>query len=406
VFELLIALGFVASALVGYVIGMAMSRNRDAAQQQNTVQLTSKLAVCENELTHLRSQYSTKEKEIETLNQRLVLEFKNIAQEIVETKGKAMSDESHKNISALLSPLKEKIESFEAKVSQSHLDAMKDNSALRQQLETLSTLNQSIGKEAQNLVNALKGNVKTQGNWGEMILEKILEKSGLERDREYRVQVSLLNDENRRVQPDVVVMLPDNKSIIIDSKVSLLAYELFCSTDDDAIRKSALADHVASIRNHIKILSEKRYQQLYELNSVDFVLMFVPIESAFACAVQENSDLWAEAFEKNIVIVSTSTLLATLRTVAGIWRQEKSHRNALEIARQSGDLYDKFCGFMEDLTKVGNAIGSAQRNYDEAYKKLYTGRGNVIKRLDELKRLGANASKGLPQPVLDKAEDL
>ena len=388
------------------MIGMAMSRNRDAAQQQNTVQLTSKLAVCENELTHLRSQYSTKEKEIETLNQRLVLEFKNIAQEIVETKGKAMSDESHKNISALLSPLKEKIESFEAKVSQSHLDAMKDNSALRQQLETLSTLNQSIGKEAQNLVNALKGNVKTQGNWGEMILEKILEKSGLERDREYRVQVSLLNDENRRVQPDVVVMLPDNKSIIIDSKVSLLAYELFCSTDDDAIRKSALADHVASIRNHIKILSEKRYQQLYELNSVDFVLMFVPIESAFACAVQENSDLWAEAFEKNIVIVSTSTLLATLRTVAGIWRQEKSHRNALEIARQSGDLYDKFCGFMEDLTKVGNAIGSAQRNYDEAYKKLYTGRGNVIKRLDELKRLGANASKGLPQPVLDKAEDL
>lgn len=404
-FELLIAAGLVASALVGYVVGMAMSRNRDAAQQQNTVQLTSKLAVCENELTHLRAQYSTKEKEIETLNQRLVLEFKNIAQEIVESKGRVIAEENHKNIGALLSPLKEKIESFEAKVSQSHLDAMKDNSALRQQLETLSTLNQSIGKEAQNLVNALKGSVKTQGNWGEMILEKILEKSGLERDREYRVQVSMLNDENRRVQPDVVVMLPDNKSIIIDSKVSLIAYELFCSTDDDVIRKSALVDHVASIRNHIKILSEKRYQQLYELNSVDFVLMFVPIESAFACAVQENSELWAEAFEKNIVIVSTSTLLATLRTVAGIWRQEKSHRNALEIARQSGDLYDKFCGFMEDLTKVGNAIGSAQRNYDDAYKKLHTGRGNIIKRLDDLKRLGANASKALPQPVLDKAED-
>ena len=405
-FWFFIAVAVGGSVLVGYVLGLFVSRSREMKQQQQTALLAANLAVAENELNHLRQQYQTKEKEIETLNQRLVLEFKNIAQEIVESKGKVITEESHKNISALLNPLKEKIESFEAKVSQSHLDAMKDNSALRQQLETLSNLNQAIGKEAQNLVNALKGNVKTQGNWGEMILEKILEKSGLERDREYRVQVSMLNDENRRVQPDVVVMLPDNKSIIIDSKVSLLAYELYCSTDDDAIRKNALVDHVGSMRNHIKILSEKRYQQLYELNSVDFVLMFVPIESAFAVAVQENSDLWAEAFEKNIVIVSTSTLLATLRTVAGIWRQEKSHRNALEIARQSGDLYDKFVGFTEDLTKVGNAINSAQRNYDEAYKKLHTGRGNIVKRLDDLKRLGANASKSLPQPVLDKAEDI
>ena len=399
-------MAIVGSALVGYVIGMSLSRRSDASQQQNLVTLTSKLAVCENELNHLRSQYQSKQLEIETLNQRLVLEFKNIAQEIVENKGRVITEESHKNISALLNPLKEKIESFEAKVSQSHLDAMKDNSALRQQLETLSTLNVSIGKEAQNLVNALKGNTKTQGNWGEMILEKILEKSGLERDREYRVQVSMLNDDNRRVQPDVVVMLPDNKSIVIDSKVSLIAYELCCSTDDDTTRKNALVDHVASLRNHIKILSEKRYERLYELNSVDFVLMFVPIESAFALAVQENNELWAEAFEKNIVIVSTSTLLATLRTVAGIWRQEKSHRNALEIARQSGDVYDKFVGFMEDLQRVGNGLATAQRNYDEAYKKLYTGRGNVVKRLDELKRLGASASKALPQPVLDRAEDL
>jgi len=227
----------------------------------------------------------------------------------------------------------------------------------------------------------------------------------LQRDSEYKVQSITMNEEGRRLQPDVVVMLPENKSIVIDSKVSLYAYEQYCSSDDETLKKKFLNEHITSVRNHIRHLSDKSYHQLYGINSVDFVMMFVPVESAFALVIQESSDLWIEAFDRNIVLVSTSTLLATLRTVAMMWRQDRTNKNAHEIARLSGDMYEKFSGFMEDMLKVGRTMKSSQETYEDAMKKLYTGRGNVIRKLEDIKRLGANTTKALPQALVDRAED-
>jgi DNA recombination protein RmuC len=266
-------------------------------------------------------------------------------------------------------------------------------------------MNQQITQEAKNLTQALKGSTKTQGGWGEFILENILEKSGLVKGREYKLQEVIYSEEGKRYQPDVVVCLPENKSIIIDSKVSLLAYEKYISDEDETRKQLCLKEHILSIRNHIRNLSSKSYQSLYQLESVDFVLMFMPVEPAFALAVQGDLSLFNDAFDKNIVIVSPSTLLATLRTVASIWRQEKQNLNALEIARQSGALYDKFHGFINDLIELGKRMGSVQKTYEEAMKKLYSGRGNLVSSVEKIKALGANTTKSLPQKLLDRLED-
>ncbi len=260
-------------------------------------------------------------------------------------------------------------------------------------------------KEANNLTRALKGDSKTQGNWGEFILESILEKSGLVKDREYTIQTSIKNDEGKLLRPDVIINLPENKSMVIDSKVSLTAYEQYVSSEDDAERIKYLSDHVVSVKNHMKRLSPKEYQNLYGLQSLDFVLMFIPIEPAFAAAVQSDSNIFYEAFEKNIVIVSPTTLLATLRTISSLWKQEKQNRNAIEIAKQSGELYDKFVGFMEDLVSIGNNLKQTKDNYDKAMNKLVEGRGNLVKRVENIKQLGAKATKSLPNSLLDRAED-
>jgi DNA recombination protein RmuC len=269
----------------------------------------------------------------------------------------------------------------------------------------LKDMNQQITQEAKNLTQALKGGTKTQGSWGEFILESILEKSGLVKGREYKVQEVIYSEEGRRFQPDVIVNLPENKSVIIDSKVSLVAYEKFISGEGDIQKQLALKEHIASIKNHIKNLSSKNYQSLYQLESLDFVLMFMPIEPAFALAVQQDANLFNDAFDKNIVIVSPSTLLATLRTVASIWRAENQNRNALEIARQSGALYDKFQSLITDLIDLGKRITTLQRGYEEAMKKLHTGKGNLISSVERIKQLGANTTKSLPQQLLDRAVD-
>jgi DNA recombination protein RmuC len=276
---------------------------------------------------------------------------------------------------------------------------------LRGEIKALITLNKQISDEANNLTKALKGDVKKQGNWGEIILEKILERSGLQKGVEFEMQVSIASEEGKRMQPDTIIYLPDKKHIIIDSKVSLVAYEAFVNAHTDEEREEYLHKHVASVKKHIDELSKKNYQSLEQLNAPDFVLLFMPIESSFGLAVQADNELFNYAWERKIVIVSPSTLLATLRTIASIWKQERQTRNALEIAKQSGDLYDKFVGFVDDLLSLGKKMNEAKNFYDNAMNKLSTGKGNLVSKTEKIKELGAKASKSIPQPLLEKAKE-
>jgi DNA recombination protein RmuC len=270
----------------------------------------------------------------------------------------------------------------------------------------LHKANISIGEEAKNLTAALKGQVKTQGNWGEMILETVLEKSGLVKGREYFVQASMTTEDGRRLQPDVVINLPESRNLVIDSKVSLIAYERFFSESDEQLKEQHIKDHISSIRKHIKDLSSKNYQNLYKLHTLDFVMLFIPVEPAFIAAVDKDPELFNEAFQSNIVIVSTSTLLATLRTVASIWRLENQNKNATEIARQAADLFDKIAAHIDDLVSVGKKLDDAQTSYDAAMNKLQTGKGNIVSRVESLRKLGLKTNKQINQKVIDNSTDL
>jgi len=342
--------------------------------------------------------------ELEKLNERMTLQFKNLANEILEEKTKKFTDQNKTSMGELLNPLREKLGEFEKKVEESNKENVRMNSSLGEQLKNLKELNQQITKEAENLTNALKGNTKTQGNWGEYILESILERSGLIKGQEFIVQESTTT-EGGRLRPDVVIKLPDNKNIVIDSKVSLVAYEQAINAETAEERALNLKMHVQSIKNHIKQLSAKDYQKLYGVEGLDFVLMFIPIEPAFSTALQAESDLFNQAYEKQIVLVSPSTLLATLRTVANIWRYEYQNRNVLEIARQAGDMYDKFVNFSEDLIKLGQQMDTSKKTYSEAMNKLVDGSGNLVRRAEKLKSLGAKTSKQMNDKLLDRSED-
>lgn len=348
---------------------------------------------------NLEEKLKDQKAEVDKLQQQFAVEFKNLANEIFEEKSKKFTDQNKVNIHELLKPLGEKISQFEQKVDQTNKDGIARNAALKEQIVGLRELNQKITVEAENLTKALKGDTKTQGNWGEFILESILEKSGLEKNREYFVQESITQD-GRRFRPDVIVNLPDKKSIVIDSKVSLTAYERFVNEEDE----QHLKHHLISIRKHVKDLGEKNYQNLYKVEGLDFILMFVPIEPAFTLAVQHEPGLFNEAYSKNIVIVSPTTLIATLRTIANIWKQEFQNRNALEIARQSGALYDKFKAFADDLIKIGNTLKQTTTTYESAMNKLTNGKGNLISRAERLKELGAKASKDMDERLLDRAD--
>ncbi|KAB2917559.1 MAG: DNA recombination protein RmuC [Bacteroidetes bacterium] len=377
----------------------------DTAQKE-ALQLTAENSRMANQLQNLEEKLNNQKQEIETLQQRLAKEFENLANKIFEEKSEKFVRQNRDSLDIVLNPLKEKMEEFRKKVEDTHMENSKEQSRLGEQIRNLTELNQGMREDANRLTQALKGESKTQGNWGELILERILEKSGLTKGQEYTVQESFVNEDGRRQQPDVIIKLPDNKNLIVDSKVSLTAYERFSSAANTEEQQAWLKAHTKSIREHIKQLSDKRYQQLYEINSPDFVLMFVPIESAFAAAVQADPEIFNDAFEQNIVIVTTSTLLATLRTISSIWKQEYQNRNVLEIARQGGDLYDKFVSFTEDLIDLGKKMKAAQGAYEDSMKKLYEGRGNLIRRAETLRELGAKVSKQLDPKLVDRSDDL
>jgi len=374
-------------------------------ERTKVIELNSSLSSLKSNNNNLLDKLNEQKKELSELQEKFTKEFENLANKILEEKSSKFTAQNKENLDQILKPLSEKIKDFEKKVEEVYVSDSKERAGLIQQIKTLHELNQQMSKEAVNLTNALKGQSKTQGNWGEFILESILEKSGLVKGREYLVQESLTTESGKRYQPDVLVNLPENKTIVIDSKVSLNAYEKYSSAEDDNERAKALKEHILSIRNHIKELSSKNYQNLYQIKSLDFVLMFLPIEPAFSLAVQYDAAIFNDAFEKNIVIVSPSTLLATLRTIASIWRQENQNKNAFEIARQGGALYDKFVGFIDDLVGIGNKIDSAKDGYINAMKKLHEGSGNLVSRAEKIKKLGAKVTKSLPQSLLDRSDN-
>ena len=341
---------------------------------------------------------------LEKAREQMNAEFKLIASEIFDAKHKVFKAESKEQLGNLLSPLSDRIKDFEKRVEKSYNDESKERFSLVKEVRNLQDLNSRISKDAINLTNALKGESKTQGTWGEIILERVLERSGLEKGREYEVQVSLRNEDGKRLQPDVIVHLPEEKDVVIDSKVSLTAYERYCSADDDLDRADSLKLHLQSIRQHIKQLGEKDYHKLEGIRTLDFVLLFVPIEAAFSLAVQQDNELFTDAFQKNIVIAAPSTLLATLRTIQNIWRFEQQNKNAQEIASKAGALYDKFVNFVSDVENVGARIDSAQAAYRDAHNKLSSGKGNLIRRAEGMKELGAKVSKSLPQHLIEIPE--
>lgn len=358
----------------------------------------------ETEHKHLMERLSEQKMEMEKLQEQFKTEFKNLANEILEEKSKKFTEQNKRQLDLLLDPLGKKLEEFKKRVEDTHKEDIKGRSALEQHLKNLHDLNKQMSKEANDLTKALKGETKTQGSWGEVILQRILEKSGLTEGREYETQVAHHTEDGRRPRPDVVVHLPDEKRLIIDSKVSLKHYEQFVSAENDADRASSLKQHVSSLRAHVKNLGSKNYQQLYGGHSPDFVLMFVPIESAFGIALQKDTDLYYEAFEKNIVIVSPSTLLATLATIDSVWKQEYQNKNAMEIARRGGALYDKFVGFVESMGDIGQRIRQTQDSYVEAMSRLSTGQGSLVRQVEMLRDLGAKASKQLPGDMTEPVE--
>jgi len=366
--------------------------------------LNSELARKNTEYENLQQLNVKRDEELEKRQEELRKDFELLANKILDEKSEKFTIQNKENIKNILNPLQEKIKTFEEKVDLSQKESISMHSALKTQLEGLKDLNQQMTKEATNLTRALKGDSKMQGNWGELVLERVLEKSGLEKDREYFVQQNFSREDGSRVMPDVVLHLPDGKKMIIDSKVSLTDYERFVNAEDDD-KTIFLKAHINSIKKHIDQLSEKNYQDLYDIESPDFVLMFIPIEPAFAVVVNEDNSIYNKAFEKNIVIVTPSTLLATLRTIDSMWNNEKQQQNAIEIARQAGALYDKFEGLMTDLIGVGKKIDATKTDYNAAMNKLFEGKGNLINSVEKLKKMGAKAKKALPETILKRAEE-
>jgi len=362
---------------------------------------SQQLARDEADFGNLQEKLDAQKKEMETIQQKFTTEFENIATKILKQNTVEFSITNQKSINELLSPLKEKIQVFEKKVEDTYEKGLKDQTDLKAELKKLHDLNLKISDDANNLTKALKGDIKKQGNWGEMILERILERSGLTEGREYRKQESFAEN-NQRFQPDIVIHLPDQKHIVIDSKVSLVAYERMVNADNENDRKTFVKEHLQSVRNHIKILSEKHYQNSASFNSPDFVLLFIPIESSFSVAVQEDQELFLYAWDSKVVLVSPSTLLATLRTIASIWQQENQTKNAIEIARQSGALYDKFVAFITDIESIGKSIENTRKTYDQAANKLYLGSGNLVRRAENIRKLGAKTTKELPPERIEE----
>ena len=372
--------------------------------QQEIHQLEKEALTLEQQFAAAQEIWQQKEHFFEQQKRQNEVQFKQLAQEIIQKQGARLATENEKQLSAILSPLGQKIHEFQQRVEQSYDQEARERFSLVKEIKNLQLLNQRISDDAMSLTEALKGQNKVQGGWGEVILERILERSGLEKGREYEVQVSLNTEDGKRYQPDVIVHLPENKQIIIDSKMVLVSYLAYVEAEDDITRQQALRQHLDAIRRHMKELSAKNYHDLKGITSLDFVIMFIPIEAAYGLALQAENGLFSEAFEHNIIITGPSNLLATLRTVQNIWRNEKQSQNALEIARQAGAMYDKFAGFVQDMDDIGAKIDTLSRSHDQAMKKLSIGRGNLMSRAERLRMMGAKTNKQLTLPEDDQDE--
>jgi DNA recombination protein RmuC len=435
--SILLVFAILVSLAIGFYIGKLLTKTQSNAEKSNLDgQLTSQnqqlselkislqnlqiekqkiqaekeefailLAKKENDFDNLLERNKEQKQEVNELQEKFSKEFENLANKILEEKTQKFTEQNKENLKNILSPLQDKILHFEKKVEDTHKESIDYHAALRQQILGLREMNAQMSKETINLTKALKGDSKMQGNWGELVLERVLEKSGLEKGREYEVQQSFTNEEGTRILPDVIINLPDGKKMIVDSKVSLTAYEKYVNEEDDVQQNIYLKEHVNSVKRHVEQLSDKRYQDIYQMESPDFVLLFIPIEPAFALALQEDLNLYNKAFEKNIVIVTPSTLLATLRTIDSMWTNQKQQENAIEIARQAGALYDKFEGFVSDLIKIGKKMDEAKVEYSSAMNKLTEGKGNLVTSAEKLKKMGAKAKKALPEAILKRAEN-
>jgi len=405
---LLGALILLAGAGLGLAGGWFLWRARAAARDDEIGAQRKKISELETANTELavrreeESRHAAEKLQMLTeAREKMAAEFENLANRIFDDKGRKFTEQSRE----ALTPLREQLDNFRKKVEETYEKESRDRLRLAHEITDLKNLNQKISEDAVNLTNALKGQAKTQGNWGEIILERVLEQSGLVKGREYEVQKNLRDDDGRLLRPDVVVRLPEGKSVIIDAKVSLVAYERYCSSEDLDARQREMKNHTGSLRNHIKGLGGKDYASMNGVHSPDFILMFVPVEAAFISAMEHDFSLFEDAFKKNIVMVSPSTLLATLRTIENTWRYERQNQNAREIAERAGHLYDKFLLFVDSLLDVGHKLDRAKESWDTARKRLTDGHGNLVARAEQLKRLGADTRKSLPPAITAEAEN-
>jgi DNA recombination protein RmuC len=401
---------FSAALFFGFSYQRTLSQARDSEIKSSALQ--SEVQSLSNQLSkvsaELEAEIRISQDKLEQFNEskkQLTDQFRNLAQDILEEKSQRFATQNQQNLDLILKPLQEKISDFRKRVDDVYSEEVKERASLQAEIHHLTALNVQMSQDANALTRALRGDSKAQGNWGELVLETILENCGLRKGHEFDVQDTQRNAEGNIVYPDVVIHLPENKHVVIDSKVSIAAYTRSVQTDDPAQQKLELTAHVSSMRAHMSGLSSKNYQSLYGLGSIDFVLMFIPIEPAFLAAIGHQSDLFQEALAKNIVLVCPSTLHATVRTIAHVWRQEHQNRNAQEIARLCGAMYDKFVGFVEDLDGVGKSIALTQKNYDEAYKKLTTGNGNLVRASQKVKELGVKPNKSLPNALIERIND-
>lgn len=423
-----ISIGLSAGAVIGWFIGRSKASISDARllveqetkaallqtladqkkeleqERAKVLDLTNSLAAAEADFRNLEEKWEERKGEMIELQSKFSDQFKNLANEIFEEKSKRFTEQNKSNLFDILKPLGEKIIEFEKRVEETHKDTISRNSALREQLENLQRLNVQMTREAENLTRALKGDSQTQGAWGEFILESILEKSGLERDREYTIQESFATEEGR-LRPDVIVRLPENKHVIIDSKVSLKAYNNFVNAETENDKTVALKAHLLSIRQHMKGLADKNYQKNITENGLDFIIMFIPIEPAYILAIQSEKSLYEEALERRIVFVSPTLLIPSLQLIKNVWKQEYQTRHVLDIANKAGDLYDKFVGFTEDLITLGRHLDTSKKVYEESMKKLSVGGGNLVRKVEDLKKLGAKATKAIDPKLLSRSEE-
>jgi DNA recombination protein RmuC len=374
------------------------------AERDLVLQAERSLASAQQKLQAQEDRMQSQQRELEQWRKQMQSDFQLMANQILDEKTKKFTDVNAQHLDQILSPLQEKIKLFEEKVEKTYQQESAERHTLKGVVEQLMLQSKSIQDEANSLSRALRGDAKKQGNWGEVILERVLERSGLRKDQEYRLQASLMDEEGKRLQPDALIYLPDEKHLVVDAKVSLVAYERWVNAETDEDRDLFAKQHIQSVENHVKSLSAKNYQALYQIDSPDFVLLFMPIESAFSMSITAKAELFSDAWDRRVVLVSPSTLLATLRTIASVWKQERQTRNVLDIAKEAGALYDKFVGFVTDMNKVGEQLDRAKDAHESARKKLSTGSGNLLRRVENLKKLGAKANKQLDNNLLDGSE--